>query len=69
MVEVVLTAEQSTQCSFQTLDLVAKSAMVGAAAYVLWNVFVKEGVVGRDLPTRLMKKVSGRLASRFNTGA
>ena len=68
MVDIVLTEDQRTQCSMQTLDLIAKAAMAGAVGYVLWHTFVKEGIAGSDLPVRMLKKYGGRLSKRFGFG-
>jgi hypothetical protein len=68
MVDIVLTEDQRTQCSMQTLDLIAKAAIAGAVGYVLWHTFVKEGIAGADLPARMLRKYGGRLSKRFGFG-
>lgn len=65
MTDVILTEDQRTQCSMQTLDLVAKAFLGGLAAYVVWNVVVKEHIIGQDLPTRVARSAARRLARRF----
>jgi hypothetical protein len=68
MVDIILTEDERTQCSMQTLDLVTKAFLAGAGAYVLWNVVVKEQIVGSDLPARVARSAAHRLAQRFGYG-
>lgn len=68
MVDIILTEEERTQCSLQTLDLIAKAAIAGAIGYVLWHAFVKEGIARSDFPSRFGKKISTRLSKRFGFG-
>jgi len=68
MVDIVLTEDQRTQCSMQTLDLIVKAAVGGAIAYVAWHTFVKEGIAGADLPARMLRQYGGRLSKRFGFG-
>jgi hypothetical protein len=68
MVDIILTEEERTQCSLQTLDLIAKAAIAGAVGYVLWHAFVKEGIARSDFPSRFGKKISARLSKRFGFG-
>ena len=62
MVDIILTEEQRTQCSMQTLDLVAKAAMAGAVAFVVYHAFVKEGVWDTGTPSRFLKGLAGRFS-------
>lgn len=62
MVDIILTESQRTQCSMQTLDLIAKAAMAGAVGYVLYYSFIKEGVMERGAPGRFLKRMAGRFS-------
>ena len=68
MTDLILTEDQKTQCSLQTLDLIAKAFLGGLGAYVVWNVVVKEHIIGQDLPTRVARSAARRLARRFGYG-
>jgi hypothetical protein len=65
MADIILTEAQRTQCSLQTLDLFAKTAIVGALAYVVWEYAVKESIVGRDLPARALRGAAQRFKGRM----
>ena len=68
MADIILTEDQKTQCSLQTLDLFAKTAIVGAIAFVVWEFAVKEQIVGRDLPVRAARAAAQRFASAMRRG-
>ncbi len=65
MADIILTEDQRTQCSLQTIDLFAKAALVGAVAFIVWEVAVKEQIVGRDLPARAARAAAQRFKRRF----
>ena len=65
MADIILTEDQKTQCSLQTMDLFVKAALIGAAALVLWETVVKEQIVGRDLPARVARAAAQRFARRM----
>jgi len=65
MADIILTEDQRTQCSLQTLDLFAKAALAGAVVFVLWEVAIKEQIVGRDLPARAARAAAQRFKRRF----
>ena len=62
MVELILTEDQRTQCSMQTLDLVTKAAVAGAIGFVLYHAFVKEGVWDTGTPGRFLKRFAGKFS-------
>jgi hypothetical protein len=66
MADVILTDDQSTQCSVQTVDLFWKTAVAGAIAYVMWEALIKEQIVGRDLPSRTARAAASRFKNMIH---